>query len=165
MKKILSILIALVSTICLSFAFSACSEEEIETGIFYTVTEAYEQGYLTREQVMSIAYYHNGGTKWNEEIMGEDYTPLAITPEKLPAEAESALKQDYLDFVWSDTTNTISDVRIDKYYGTYNGYVAVMMAVNFGGFFDEIWREEVAGIVIRYRDSNNIKIWRNTYEN
>ena len=27
---------------------------------FYTVTEAYENGLITRDQVMSISYYHNG---------------------------------------------------------------------------------------------------------
>ena len=160
MKKIFSVLIALISTICIAFSFGGCEKKEEKK--FYTVTEAYEEGLLTREQIMSIAYYHHEGTFSNEEIMGEDYTPLPLTPEELPAETVKALLQDHIDEDYPGTQYTVSDFKIDSYYGTYNGCVAVMIGFVEGGFYASFTIEEIAGIKIGYGDSNCILIWKNT---
>ena len=52
---------------------SGCAKDE---GAFYTLQGAYNAGYLTKEEIMSIAYYHNGGRLYNEEIMSEKYRPF-----------------------------------------------------------------------------------------
>ena len=119
---------------------------------------------ITQEQVKSIAYYHNGGIQFNEEIMGEDYTPLQKTPEELSGETEKLIIQDYVDAYCKGENRSVTDYKIDKYFGTYNGYVACMIAPTSGGFLDEVRKEEVAGVIIRYRDSNSIKIWKNSYK-
>ena len=166
MKKILSILLSLISVICIAFAFSACGEEqsngEFGEGKFYTVTEAYENGYLTREQVMSIAYYHNGGNYKNEEIMGEDYKPLSITPKTLSVQAENSIKQTHLNEYYEGKDYAeLSGIRIDSYYGTYNGCFVVMISDDYSGTAGIVWIEEVAGINIYYISGNRIEIWRN----
>ena len=146
--------------------------EQIKTGTFYTVTEAYEKGLLTREQVLSIACYHNkeysfvekefydDGLITNEEIRDENYIPLPITPQTLSAEIEKSIKQTHLDAYYKDKDySKLSGVRIDSYYGTYNGCVAVMITDNYSGYNDALWLEEVAGIGICYNDGNRIMIW------
>ena len=158
MKKIFSVLIALISVISIAFAFGGCGGKDEKK--FYTVTEAYEEGLLTREQIMSIAYYHHEGIRRNEEVMGEDYIPLPLTPEKLSDKTENCLKQAYLNEYYQDKNYAeLSGVKIDRYYGTYNGQVVVMMSDDYSGGADIEWEEKVAGINIYYINGNSIKVW------
>ena len=80
--KILAVVLAL-GALCMGM-LSGCDngKDGLETGegTFYTLQKAYDEGYLTKEEIMSIAYYHNGGRVYNEEIMSEEYTPI---PKKL----------------------------------------------------------------------------------
>ena len=55
--------------------FAGC--DPAPSGTIYSLREAYENGLLTKEELMSIAYYHNGGRRFIEAIMCEDYTPFA----------------------------------------------------------------------------------------
>ena len=50
-------------------------------------------------------------------------------------------------------------VRIDGYFGTYNGKVAVMICT--GGAAGVVWEQEVAGFVFIYHDGRQIQIWYN----
>ena len=68
----------LLGMLCmLAGILAGCAPEA--SGDFYSLQEAYEAGYLTKEEIMSIAYYHNGGRVYNEEIMSEEYTPIPKT--------------------------------------------------------------------------------------
>lgn len=194
MKKLLAILLSFISIFSIA-AFAGCDKEgtqdgapvgenqtdgqdktddraEIATGTFYTVTEAYKKGYLTREQVMSIAYYHNekydfvsdyyyqSGKVSNEEIRDETYTPIPITPEKLSTDTENSIKQTYLDLYYKDKDYAeLSGVRIDSYYGTFDGCVAVMITDNYSETTSALRVEEVADIGICYNNGNRILIW------
>lgn len=163
MKKFLSILLSLVSIICISFAFVGCGEDETETGTFYTVTEAYESGYLTREQVMSIAYYHNDGRGLNEGIMDENYTPLPKSPENLSTETDKAIKDSFYN---SDKWEEFKDYYAYEdigygYYGTYGNAVAVKIAVSGQPAGTIVWKEEIDGIKIDYRNTLRILVWLN----
>ena len=67
-------------------------------GVFFSVREAYENGYITLEDVKSIAYYHNekyfdDGRVYNEQIMPEDYKPKPKTPEVLTKNMQRPIKQ------------------------------------------------------------------------
>lgn len=166
MKKIISLLLV---PLCLLFCAVGCgkNDEKTKEGNFYTVTEAYEKGYLTREQVMSIAYYHNGGRSHNEEIMNEDYQPLPKLPEKLSEESEKIIKQSYFDRHWKDRDmNYLEEllgkkleISIEEYDGTYGSCVAVMMSDNYSGTTGEVLAEEVVDIKIYYISGNRINIW------
>ena len=92
MKKLIAFILSVVSVVITAFALVGCTNNEtLEDGEFYTVTQAYEKGYLTREQVMSIAYYNNNGCRGNEEIMVEDYQPLPKIPEELRKDRKSVV--------------------------------------------------------------------------
>ena len=75
----------LLGMLCmLAGILAGCAPEA--SGDFYSLQEAYEAGYLTKEEIMSIAYYHNGSRVYNEEIMSEEYTPIPKTPQELSEE-------------------------------------------------------------------------------
>lgn len=86
--KILAVVLAL-GALCMG-VLSGCDngKDGLETGegTFYTLQKAYDEGYLTKEEIMSIAYYHNGSRVHNEEIMSEEYTPIPKTPQELSEE-------------------------------------------------------------------------------
>ena len=169
MKKLLSILLSLISVICIAFAFVGCGEtideEEVEKGFFCTVEDAYSMGYLTHEQVMSIAYHHNGGIELNEEIMDENYKPLPITPKKLSKKTEISIRLTPFGDAYSEPEySELSGIRIDKYYGTFNGYIAVMVSNDHIGVEQREWTERFADIRIHYSDGNRIRIWRKADE-
>ena len=82
-------------------------------GVVCTLAEAYEYALLTRDDLMSIAYYQNGGRTYNEDIMSKDYTPQPKNPETLDADLQRKIKEtiEYEDgYYWLVT-----------YYGCYNG--------------------------------------------
>ena len=96
MKKLIAFILSVVSVVITAFALVGCTNNEtLEDGEFYTVTQAYEKGYLTREQVMSIAYYYNNGRKGNENVMSKNYTPVPMVPERLSKTADQAMKNSF----------------------------------------------------------------------
>lgn len=133
------------------------------TGTFYTLREAYVNGWLTQADIMSIAYYKNRGRTYNEEIMSEDYAPLLKTPEILSEETEfkikSAAAKEYRE-KYNMQYAEADGFTITEYCGTYNGCVAVMMRDDYSGTTGEEWTDSVAGVNIYYNSGNSIKIWR-----
>lgn len=137
-------LIACVVVLC------ACNDNKSEInavdGEFYTLQEAYDNGWLSKTDLKNIAYQLNG-TK-----------PIGFTPkdkEPLSAEDERLLKNDYASRF--DDGRTADDVLICGYYGQYNGFVAVIVD---NGHFDVITNKEVGGVKFTYPDSNTITLWK-----
>lgn len=58
MKKMLKLLFPLFLSATIIGSLAGC-KEKLPTGSFYTLQEAYEKGWLTKEDLMNIAYYHN----------------------------------------------------------------------------------------------------------
>ena len=136
-------------------------------GTFYTVTEAYNRGYLTRDEIESIAYYHLEQYSFLKGETEEDYSPLPKIPEELSEVRQAAIKQAHTDYHYKN-----GDLdRIEKflgekltvsilgYYGTYNGCIAVMTTDNFTGYTGALWTETVANVNILYNDGNRIMVW------
>lgn len=135
------------------------------TGKVYSLQEAYNNGWLTLGDIMSIAYYHNGGRSGNEEIMDEYYEPSPKTPEVLSSETElkikSAAAKEYREKY--NIENAEADgFTITEYYGTYSGCIAVRTDDIYSGYAAVVWTETVAGIKITYYSGYPIKIWRKT---
>lgn len=137
-------------------------------GEFYSLQGAYEAGILTHDELMSIAYYHNGGTRGNEAIMGEDYVPIPKDPQELSEETswkicETAAynyRQEY-----ENTEASADDFKIIRYHGTYGDCVAIMMTDKFGDYDTALWTVVVADISIFYNNGNRITIWHESEEN
>ena len=117
------------------------------TGVFYTMEEAYEAGYLTREDLTNIAYYHN------------EWVPY---PETLDNSIAEAIKKTQAEDLRKNVPEAkAEDIQIIKYYGEYNGNYAVMIDHPYGEYptviVDE-W-ETVGGVKFHYRGFNRIVVW------
>ena len=132
----------------------------IKDGEFYTLQQAYNNHWLTQEDLKSIAYYHNGGIVFNEEVMGEDYQPQPKTPEVLDKITEHSIKQTYIDSILTDKNAIISGVNIDNYYGSYNGCFPLMMSDSYSGTTGEESWQTVGDVKFYFNSGNKIIIWR-----
>ncbi len=130
-------------------------------GMLYTLKEAYEFGYLTMEELKSIAYYNNGGRWHNEEIMSESYTPLPKTPEVLSAETELKIKMTAAKGYREDGVKQAEakGFRIVKYCGIYSGCISVLIFDDYSGSCDAEWVESVSEVNFCF-NQRGIQIWR-----
>ncbi|MDE7440178.1 MAG: hypothetical protein K2N23_06705 [Clostridia bacterium] len=130
-----------------------------EAGVFYTVTEAYEKGFLNLEQIKSIAYYQNGGTAMNEETMGENYSPLSI--EYPSEETEKAIKNSFYNSdLWKPYENyyTVYDIY-NMYLGVCGNTIALHIGVRGESSNDIVWEEKIEGITLNYSNGSRILVF------
>ena len=145
----------LLGMLCmLAGILAGCAPEA--SGDFYSLQEAYEAGYLTKEEIMSIAYYHNGGRVYNEEIMSEEYTPI---PKRNVKKIRSTAAHGYNER-FPDQNAAADDFSINKYCGTYGDCVVVMMTDIYSNYTDAEWFGEVAGVRFYYNNGNSLSIWK-----
>ena len=160
MKKIKIVLVALILGIVM-VGIVCCN---VVMGKFYTLQEAYDNGWLTQADLMSIAYYHNGGRAHNEEIMSEDYAPAPKSPEVLSKWTESRIKRaaakEYRGREYKIKDAKARGFTITAYYGTYGDCVAIMMKDKYTGEPAVVWTDVVAGVNIYYGSGRTIKVWR-----
>lgn len=124
MKKILSVILAIISTISLAFAFGGCGTVEVN-GQYYYLKTAYDKGYLNEEDLKSIAcdYY-----EWDPNFEENPYEGMFTSTEELTKKMGEELKQAYLEQIDKYPEGEISSVKIIRYYGTYNGNVVAYLA-------------------------------------
>ncbi len=164
MKRIMAAFAAAVILLVGAAALVGCGgTEPEEKGVLLSLGGAYESGWLTQEEVLSIAYYHNGGRKGNEEIMTENYAPMPKTPAELDAETEMGIKrtaaQEYnkAGFV----THAVPDgFYISAYYGTYDDCVAMVVMSSYLQYEDAIRTETVANVKFFYTYGYEIIVWK-----
>ncbi|MCH5164252.1 MAG: hypothetical protein J1F36_04470, partial [Clostridiales bacterium] len=131
----------------------------VYAGDSYPIETAYENGWLTRDDIMHISYFQYGvvigGTR---DDLGSDYeiefVPTKKTPE-LSERAKKAIKTAEANRVrnngaYSDATP--DNVYIDDYLGVYNGYAVMRMEYNDGsfGYPANMIRIEFDGIILIY---------------
>ena len=180
MKRLLAILLTLTTLGCLGV--SSCkntqtqdpSTERQAIGRFYTLQEACDQGFITENDLKSIAYYNNGGRKNNEEKIAEDFAPQALNPETIPADIQKSIKSDYIYYGMDlNNTNDESKITIKRYYGKYNGcyvmtikgpneYIAAMIKIQVDGYNFSytqsefvVWRKQPMGKLYTLQEAFN----------
>ncbi|MCL2675351.1 MAG: hypothetical protein FWE84_02010 [Firmicutes bacterium] len=147
-------------------------------GAFYTLQEAYDEGFLTVNDLKSIAYYHHEGKVWltdGENVWeDEEFVPLPKKPETLSAETRKNIKElearnmnveENIGYFIIRRNVKVDDLMIEKYYGTYNGCIALKILLwdlNDLDYVLEPWTDEIAGIVFDYSSekSDGIRIWK-----
>ena len=91
------------------------------TGKIISLREAYDNGDLTEEDLLSIAYY-NQRTRYNEELMGEDYSPKPKDSETLDEKTEKKIVKALKKYVKKEYSEHITIVN---YLGTYNNCIII----------------------------------------
>lgn len=148
--KILAVVLAL-GALCMG-VLSGCSGSD---GEFYSLQEAYVNGWLSVEELQSIAYYYQG----NED---ESFVPIVLNPEKLSAEAEESIKKTHLQEIKHDYPfANIRGVYIEEYFGTYGDCIAVYVRDDYRKIDVLVVPEtEIGGIVFYGLTMPGLMIWR-----
>ena len=149
-----------IVTVLFAVLLCSCDYASLYQGEFYILQQAYDAGWLTQEDLKSIAYYHNGGINGNEEIMGEDYQPQPKTPEVLDKLTGRSIKQSYIDNFLTDKNAKISGINIEDYYGSYDNYITLMISDIYSGTTGDISWQTIDGVKFYYNSGNQVKIWR-----
>ncbi|MFA5449549.1 MAG: hypothetical protein WC292_03830 [Clostridia bacterium] len=117
--------------------------KEVDMKAFYTLQEAYDNGWLTVEDLEKIASYNNDDS-------------LPVYPEKLSDETIEQIKRYFEHF--DNCMNKEHDVQI-IYYGTYNEYVAVLIHCEIA-YTGILFGEIVAGVQFHYCSPESILIYK-----
>lgn len=158
MKRFLAILLTIITLGCLGL--SGCKKRQA-IGKFYTLQEACEQGLLAEEDVKAIAFYH-GGREANADKFEEDYVPTPKNPEQIPAKIQNDIKSDYIYYFLKESKNAKeSMIKIEEYYGSYNGYYVAVISHNVPGtnHHTGIMTKEIMGYNFTY-DWKGIDVWK-----
>lgn len=157
-----------VLLLCSAGIFGGCEagkdrEDPLDGKELYSLKEAYEGGVISREALMSIAYYHNGGREYNEAIMGKDYQPIEKVPAQLSEQEEDNIKA---VFAQAETENKgevtrAEDIVLVCYYGVYDGCYAFIAdnALFVHPAVDVDETDRIGDVNIHYTDFERIMIW------
>ena len=169
MKKLVTILFALISVICVSFSFIGCGdkqptgqpEEEIKVpievrGQFYTLKAAYDNGWLNEDDLKSIACGYYEFYKYEEN----PYSGLFDPRGELSEEIEKEIKKAYLEQIDKQPDEDLEKVNIYKYYGHYNGNYVVSVVSEF--YLCDIIVDpefEIGGVIFKDFSQGEIRVY------
>ena len=156
MKKIISIILALISVICVAFALGGCGDTNEVRGEFYTLKEAYENGWLNEDDLKSIACGYYDKYKYEENPYGGYERPA----EELSKEMENEIKQAYLNQIAKYPDVLLDKVEISRYYGKYNGNFVVSMYSQY--FMCDIIVEpefDIGGVIFKNFWQGEIRVY------
>jgi len=161
LKKLLTLGIALAMLFSV-FALTGCEKEEDKTvGTFYSLQEAYDNEWITIEDLRSIAYYYSFTVVDGGSNNPENFEPKPKTPEALSDKTEKAIKRTYLiELQKSISEATIDDVRIADYYGTYGDCVVVNVwddCIDYDLLF--IPEQFIGGVLFRNYCARTASVW------
>ena len=122
--------------------------EAYHDGVFYPLSEAYEKGFVTKEEVALVAERHRTIMRYNG---------LAVSSEK-PAEFKLEMpSEELLRQIEQDFSSGEDVYNVKNYYGNYNGSIPVMFLMPENGAIRSV---EVAGSYIHYNGGNSIWVWK-----
>lgn len=116
-----------------------CGERE---NSLYSLQEAFNNGWLTHNDLEEIAYYKNSGIKY---------------PSTLDDEIANRIIKDFCKNYNTDEYENQGSVG---YFGKYNGCYAVMVDGCGLYYMDVLTSEIVDGITIHYGSSQHMLVWR-----
>ncbi|MDE6284324.1 MAG: hypothetical protein K2M17_01085 [Bacilli bacterium] len=167
MKRVLkkSLIIAVIAVLTLSAVLlCACNNDdnyrnprngEPEAGTFYDLQTVYDNGWISKGDLQNIAYYHNGYAH------KKGFKPAPKNPETLSADIELAIRQNYFDSRCDNKAEfTVDNVHIEKYYGIYDDFVAMMITADFFAYALPVEEVIVGGVAFKYYNSNRITVWK-----
>lgn len=141
MKKIITLGVMLMMVLAL---FTSCSQNNngkvIVDGSFYSLQSAYNHGLLTKKDLKEITKLKNNGNI-----------------EKIDEQIGNRIKQSYSNYY---SQEKVEEVIIDRYLGTYNGSVAIMIGYKNNEYTSVCWEETIAGVTFKYSDGQRIYIWK-----
>ncbi|MDE6285289.1 MAG: hypothetical protein K2M17_06040 [Bacilli bacterium] len=166
MKKVLkkSLIIAVISVLALSAVLlCACNNNRDyrnprkgypEYGVLYSLLTAFENGWISENDLQNIAYYHTG------EVQRKGFNPTPKYLETLSEENELAIRQAFFEENRSNDKQTVDQVQIKAYLGCYDGLVAVKISQTlYNNILDRVDRL-IGGVVFSTNGDDELVLWR-----
>ena len=122
-------------------------ETPVKQGEFYTLEQAYDAKLVSKEDLLSIAYYYQG-RKWNEEIIAENFSPKVKEPDVLDEKTIDAIKETVVAILCEEVETMDFKkgyVNYLAYYGTYNDAVAIRIAYSATDriILNDVFKEDI----------------------
>ena len=155
MKRIFCIFGAAVMLLAGTAFFSACAEKP--TGEIMGLKEAYEAGWLTHEDLKSIAYYYNSKTDAVKD--NGDFIPVPKNPESLNNETLTAIRKAYREQYFEDKSTPLDTITVTDYCGTYNGGVVATVST-YCIAYDIIIHDEYKIDGVIFYNYYSLSVWR-----
>lgn len=137
-------------------------------GAFYSLQGAYDNGFLSYDELLSIAYYYHSqfrnpdfGMSFNADLMGDNYQPIPKTPENLSTFLNLAIRQTMVNDLnkrFDTDTFVLDNIAVYGYCGTYNGCVVIRLAYSDGPYY-------AGSTVINEHTVANVKFFYPNYTN
>ena len=131
-------------------------------GKLYSLQEAFELGFLSVDDIKQIADIHN--SKNSNISENNEYEPRPKSPENLSDEQIKKIKEDFVIY-WNkaehSTTATFDKVRIDGYYGTYDGAIALFIDDGNVGYMGVVLHQTIAGYEFMFGSNWTMSIYKN----
>lgn len=126
-------------------------------GIFCSLEVAYDLGYLTRKNLMSIAEIQNQWTQSDNENAPSEQAELLdeTIAREIRETAAYAIRTDISPVPQAD----YEDVFINEFYGCYDGVYTVMVTDAFSGYDTAAHDIDVGGATFHYRDGRRISVY------
>lgn len=156
MKKFVALVFACIMAACL---FGGCAEQQPEAvGDFMTLRAAYDDGLITRDDIMELRYHAEGAVYELPEGQTEpdswvrvDYTPREEQLAPLDVQTAQDIKSSYYalhpERFLSEGQTYGTEILDLKYYGQVNGYYMITLEAAIWPVGDGMWTENYDGIV------------------
>lgn len=176
-KKLVTILLSVIFALALCACANGNDKPTDETDAgqekelvwrCYTLKHAYENNWITKDDLLDIAYYYDqtsivhDASLCDKGKVTEIYEPKLKTPEELDEQTFKALFKAYLEFknVKNPERYRIEDSQT-YCLGEYNNCIAAIIDC-FGGI-QWNWSDMVGGVLFNYPSGPiEIHIWRKT---
>ena len=135
--------------------------DEVE-GMFYSLDYAFDNGWLTTEQLQSIAYYYYEECIAHDHSECESFTPISKNPSTLSIGTQTAIKQTYLRELQKRAENaTLDNIQIANYLGTYRDCIIVGVTDNCF-LYDYLFEPEhtIGGVLLLSYCANFTQVWK-----
>lgn len=161
-KKLICVAVVLIISVGI---LCACNDDDFrnprngepEAGEFYTLQEAYDNGWLSKGDLRNIAYYYGG------DGQRKGFEPTPKNPEELSEETELAIRADWAERNGGENANdNVWQISRLKYCGTYDGLTIVY--IHSGAICAQIVGEQkIGGIKFVYPVAAHIiYVWKAT---
>lgn len=136
-RKIIAIVLIALILCAACCVFAGC---ENCPGEFHSLKQAYDIGWLTQDDLKSIAYHYGN--------RDENYKPIPI--DEISKDIQFKIKQTYVAYLREQgLEGTVNNVRITKFYGEYSGHYVINVVDDLHGY-DYVFTDENIGGVMFY---------------
>ena len=105
----------------------------------------------------------DGGVTTKSPVVPQEKPPddgdVPGTHPQIPSDLESRIKNDF-NAAYDGNAETLADITIDGYFGTYNGSVALSLHFIHGGYTTEIRTDIIAGKEFTWGSREAVQVWR-----